>query len=95
LEYGSQCSASYVSYQRGAARIRPPHAAAATWLMMTAVQQSIDISCPRQQTRRSIVRWPNGNGTDRLTDGHKSFIVYLDFLTALITMTAPDGSLRG
>jgi len=36
-----------------------------------AVQQSIDIACPRgaqQQTRRSSVRRENG-GTDRQTDG--------------------------
>jgi len=70
----SRCSASYVSWQRGTARIRPPHAAAAARLLLRAdrstVQQSIDISWPsgpQQQTRSSGLR--RLGGADRRTDG--------------------------
>ena len=56
----SLCSATYVRWQRGTARIRPPHATAA------AIDRYLLPPGPQQQTRRTLLQWENG--TDRRTD---------------------------
>jgi len=71
-------SASYVSWQRGTARILPLHAAllpcCGTWRPLL----STDISClsgPQQQTRCSGVQRPDGTDwqTDEWTDGQTPY----------------------
>ena len=51
----SLSSASYVRWQRGTARIRPPHVA-----LLCAVQQSIDISCRPGHSRDRQTGWRRG-----------------------------------
>jgi len=67
----SECSASYVSCERGTARIAAARRAAAQ-LLLSAVQQSIDIDIcckpgPQQQNRRTLLQ--RADKTDRQTDG--------------------------